>query len=441
MFQQTKFAFSKIARDNFICENKIARIRNFERLSADEMLTNQKKMLASTLRAASSALPAYQSIRIPSSKDTIDYLRESVHVITKTNLLTRKTDYYPNAGKIKPWSLIGKTSGTTGTPLEVIRSVDSIVAEQAFVRRHWHWSGFRDSDRRVTLRGNSVAPVERNKPPFWYLNRVDQQLLVSTRHLKREFMESIIEEIRKFGPQMLQAYPSAAYELASFLRERNQYINIPYVYTASEVLYPHQKELIESVFKANIFDMYGMAERVAFIAQCEYGNYHVNPAYSFVEILDEENRPTDDWGFLTGTTFHNMRMPLLRYKTTDVTRWKHGVCPCGRHFPMVEPIQGRAADTIYGGSGERISPAIITFVFKGLTDIEQSQVVQVSASEWVVRVVPGPKFRNETSVKLLENIRVLVDSEIIATVELVAEIPRTKAGKHRWILNEWRSHS
>lgn len=441
MLRQIRFSVLKIARNNFLCENKIAQIKRFEQLSSDGVVQNQNKMLVRTLRAAFRRLPAYRSVRVPAVEDATEYLQQRVAITTKADLLSRRSEYYPNAGKMNPWTLLGKTSGTTGTPLEIIRSLDSIITEQAFVRRHWHWSGFKDSDRRITLRGNIVTPIERNRPPFWQLNKAEKQLLVSSRHLRSDFMASIAEKISRFSPTMLQAYPSAAYELAAFLKCNGQNIHIPYVYTASEILYQHQKELIESVFKADVFDFYGMAERVAFIAQCEYGNYHVNPAYSFVEILDDENRPTDDWGFITGTTFHNLKMPLLRYKTTDITRWKPGLCACGRHYPMVEAIRGKFEDIIYGSSGERISPSLITFALKGLAGIAQSQVVQISASEWVVRVVPGNGFRSETTAKLLENIRLMVDPKIIVTVSLVDEIHRTTAGKYRWIINEWRNRS
>ena len=80
-------------------------------------------------------------------------------------------------------------------------------------------------------------------------------------------------------------------------------------------------------------DMYGMAERVAFATECEYGQMHVNPDYSFVEIVDAAGRPTADVGYVVGTTFHNHAMPLVRCRLSDRTRWKRGQCACGRAFP------------------------------------------------------------------------------------------------------------
>ena len=336
---------------------------------------------------------------------------------------------------------ICKTSGTTGSPLEIFRNYDSVLYENAFLRRHWSWSGFKRGMRRATLRGDIVVPIDQRTPPYWYYNRFDNQLLISSRHLRQETLPLILEKIEEFSPYLLEAYPSTAFEVAKFLEAENRHVTIPYVFAGSEMLYAHQRALIEKRFRCKVMDFYGMAERVAFASECEHGNLHLNTDYSYVEILDKDNEPTNGYGYVTGTTFHNLAMPLVRYQLSDITKWKRGSCPCGRTFPMIEPIQGKFEDTLFGGKGDAISPSVLTFAFKGIKNIHKSQVAQVSESEWEIRVVPENGF-GETEVTLLKNnIKTMVDPHIHTSIKTVSNIDRTGSGKYRWVINEWHNRS
>src|SRR5258705_155174 len=116
-----------------------------------------------------------------------------------------------------------------------------------------------------------------------------------------------------------------------------------------------------------------MAERVAFATECEFGSMHVNPDYSYVEIVDSNGQATRGAGYVVGTTFHNLAMPLVRYKLSDRTRWISGGCRCGRPFPMIEPVTGKVEDSIFGSNGAFVSPSVLTFAFKGVRNIRKSQ--------------------------------------------------------------------
>jgi phenylacetate-CoA ligase len=290
--------------------------------------------------------------------------------------------------------------------------------------------------RRVTLRGDLVAPLERRQPPYWFYNRFDNQLLVSSRHLREPCIEAIIDEIERFSPAVMQAYPSTAFALARFLKQRGRQLRIPVVFTASEPLHRHQRELIKQRFAARVMDMYGMAERVAFATECEEGSLHLNPDYSCVELVDEEGKPARDVGYIVGTTFHNLAMPLVRYRLSDRTRWVSGACRCGRRFPMIEPVTGKYEDYIYGSDGAFVSPSVLTFAFKGLQSIRQSQVAQVASGVWEVRVVPAPGFSGAEGAEIVRNIHALVDPRVDVRVVVRTEIPCTAAGKFRWVVNE-----
>lgn len=415
---------------------RIRRLHQNERLSASDLEQLQTRYLYETLQVALRRFPFYEGVSTNfTSEDARRVLRE-LPVIDKTTLLDNPTKLYPHGGKPRPWELSGKTSGTTGTPLVVYRSVESAAMEQVFIRRHWEWAGYSRGSTRVTLRGDMVVPLEQQKPPFWYWNKAERQLVVSSRHLQEPFIASIIEAIRETAPDALQAYPSTAYTLARLLRDRDETLRIPYVFSASEPLYGHQRELIGERMGSTIMDMYGMAERVAFATGCEHGSMHLNSDYSFLEVLDEDGEPTSGEGFVVGTTFHNRLMPLVRYRLSDRTRLRDDNCPCGRTFPVIEPVTGKYEDTIFGAAGNPISPSVLTFAFKGVHNIAKSQVAQVARGRWELRLVPLPEFSEADGAKLLSNIHHLVDSRVTVDLVMKQDLPNTKAGKFRWVVNE-----
>lgn len=434
---ELKYGLRSLVRENPYARRIEAGLRANEALDAGQLRQQSQRYLQRSLRAAIAGLPGYAHIPAGFAAEQAEQvLREHFPIIDKTTLLAGRGQFYPHGGARRPWEAEGKTSGTTGTPLTVLRSVHSVLMENAFIKRHWAWSGYRDGMTRATLRGDMVVGLERSTPPFWFWNRYDRQLLLSSRHLTDGCVDAIIDRLEAAAPVLLQAYPSVAYTLAGFLQRRQRFLTIPYIYTASEPLYPHQHELIVERLGGRVMDMYGMAERVAFATQCEHGELHVNPDYSHVEIVDEQGRPTDDYGYVVGTTYHNLAMPLVRYRLSDRTRWKPGRCACGRAFPMIEMVTGKFEDSITGSHGAVISPSVLTFAFKGVDNIRKSQVAQVGPARWEVRLVPAPGFSGADQQKLVDNIHHLVDAGVAVTVVVKDDLPNTAAGKFRWVVNE-----
>jgi phenylacetate-CoA ligase len=423
-------------RDNVWSQRRTRVLLEHDRWNDSRLQELRDALLYRTLHAARHTLLRYRDITPPASPvEALACLRKNYPVVSKADLLKYRRIYYPRGGRSRPWSIKGKTSGTTGTPLEVLRSMDSVRWENAFKRRHWAWSGFEIGMRRASLRGDIIVPVGRKEPPFWLFNRFNNQLLLSSRHLKAPFIGQIADALQRFQPRLLEAYPSTAFALARYLERQNVKLEIPFVYTGSEILYAYQREIIESRI-GRVLDFYGMAERVAFASECEMGNLHINSDYSLVEILDDSDHETDGPGYLVGTTFHNLVMPLIRYRMSDQTAWKQGVCSCGRAYPMIEPIAGKFEDVIFGAEGEPVSPSLVTFAFKGVHHIDSSQVAQVSPGVWEVRIVPAANYSDSDGRQIIQNIHSLVDARIQVRTKLVREIPRTAAGKYRWVVNE-----
>lgn len=436
--RQIRYGLRHFARESWLSERRADWLQSREFVDHQERARTEDQLLAASLQRAAETIPAYAFLRhrVP-SRGVAAFLRENVPIVSKSTLLSHRETYYPRRGSPRPWWSVGKTSGTTGTPLDVFRSFDSTLWEHAFHLQHWRWAGLRKGDRQVVLRGDLVVPVAQRSPPYWFHDVAGRQLFVSSRHLNGGTAAQIGAAIAQFGASHLRAYPSTAFELARWTERLALPLRFRAVVTGSEPLYPSQREFISEVFHANVFDTYGMAERNVFAMQCEQGRMHVNSDYSWVEIVDDAGRATDGEGLLVGTTFRNLVMPLVRYQLSDRARWSCESCPCGRSYPVIEALDGRSEDRLYDLAGNVVSPAVITFAFKGVHHIERAQVAQVAQDRWVVRLVPHAAFGDADRKALQSNFGKLVSPRLNVELAVVEELPCLPSGKFKWVVQEW----
>jgi phenylacetate-CoA ligase len=416
---------------------RFAELMSRERATEAALHARQESLLRRLLMDAR-RIPAYQrSARQSPDRHLLEHLSSAFPIIDKAALLRDPDAFFPD-GKQPRLTTVAATSGTTGTPLNVHRSMGSVLWEEAFHLQHWHWAGWQRGQRQVVLRGDIVTPVGRREPPYWFRDFAGGQLVLSTRHIDRDTVALIADQMRRFGATQLRAYPSAAFELATLIRDAGATARLSTVITGSEMLYDFQRKHIESVFQCRVFDFYSMAERVAFAAECEHGRMHVNPEYGVLEIVDEQGRPTEGEGTIVGTSLHNRVAPLIRYRMNDTARWSPEPCPCGRTYRVIERITGRLADQLYDRDGRAVNCTVIGFAFDGMRNIEKAQVAQVAADRWVIRIVAGSRYQDADGQCVLDKLAAQVSTRVTARIEIVRDIPALPSGKYKWVVQEFR---
>lgn len=338
----------------------------------------------------------------------------------------------------KSRTLIRNTSGTTGSPMFFLVDKKSYSTNRAYTWRYWNWAGFGRGDKRITLQGRRIIRRERTKPPFWMYNRWDKQLFFSSYHLSEEFLPHFAERLIEFGPEAIDAYPSAVYVLAKYMDDNDLVHEMKAVFTSSETLYPMQREVIERVFKCKVFDKYGLSEMFFVGTECErHQGLHVNMEYAAVEVLDRRGEPVPPGteGRIVCTGLENLSMPLLRYDCGDIGAILPDSCPCGRGFPLMAPITTKAEDQILTPDGRYISGSLLTFPFKPMKNISKSRIVQDDTRGIRVQIVKTDSYSGEDSRVLVEGLAKCLGSEMEITLEFVDDIERTKNGKYRWVIS------
>jgi len=163
-----------------------------------------------------------------------------------------------------------------------------------------------------------------------------------------------IKFIRDFGTTVLHAIPSYASRIYEVMQQEGcdprRDTKLRVLCIGAEPHSEEQRKRIEENLGVKAYNSYGISEMmgpgVAFECQ-EQNGLHIWEDYFIVEIIDPvtlEPVPDGQLGELVLTTINREAMPLLRYRTRDLTRILPGTCPCGRNHKRLARLQGRSDD-------------------------------------------------------------------------------------------------
>lgn len=330
------------------------------------------------------------------------------------------------------------TSGTTGKALHLALSNECFQRDYAFNWLHRSWGDVdREKDKKVTIAGHPVVPIDRMKPPFWVYNAYEKQLLFSSYHLSTNNIPYYVEKILDFQPDLIHGYPSSIYLIADYLLEHKiNGIKPKCVVTASETLLGHQRNSIEKAFGCKLLMWYGNTEMVANIVECPNGNLHLKHEYSYVEFLNDNDEPVQAGheGRMVCTGFGNYAMPLIRYEIGDVAVLMDKECSCGRGGILLERIVGRIEDYIVTPDGRLVGR--LDHLFKDSLNVQEAQLVQLIPEKLTIRLVKRSGYSIEDEKLILLEARNRLGKNIGIEFDYVSNIPRTKNGKFKFIISD-----
>ena len=140
---------------------------------------------------------------------------------------------------------------------------------------------------------------------------------------------------------------------------------------------------IEERMGIKAHEAYGLTELggpgVAFDCEVQDGYLHVNEDHILIEIIDPvtgEVLPLGQKGELVFTAIQRQAMPLLRYRTRDITSIKREKCACGRTLVKMEKVYGRSDDMLII-SGVNVFPSQIESLLLDQKEVEPQYVIIV----------------------------------------------------------------
>lgn len=359
-------------------------------------------------------------------------------------LITRET-IRQNRLKMRTTKLLKRmskaTGGSSGEPLQFDLDSGSNDRRTAMMWRGYDWAGGAPGTRQLFVWGTPTG-----KLPTWKRlkidlhHRFDNHLILSCFEFTPEKMWRHFERMNKYRADVIVAYTNPLYEFARFIeREGLQPVSPKSIIVGAEKLHPFQRELIERVFHAPIFETYGSREFMLIGAECDrHCGLHLSQENLLVEILDDDGRPTAAGreGNIVITDLFNYGMPFIRYVNGDRAIAGFEICKCGRGLPLLKQVVGRQLDTLDTPDGRKIPGEFFPHLIKDFPAIRRFQVVQEAIEQITLKlVVDGGNLTLGDRENLLNEIHKCTGTTVDVQLQFVDDIPLTKAGKLKVVVH------
>lgn len=238
--------------------------------------------------------------------------------------------------------------------------------------------------------------------------------------------ERQINLMRDFGTTMIHITPSYALYVASVIYDKGmdprRDLKLKRAYLGAEPYSEETRKKIEDMLGIDIYNCYGLTEMngpgVGF--ECKYkAGLHLWEDNFLMEVINPntgEPVAEGEIGELVLTTLNREAMPLIRYRTRDLTRIIPEPCRCGRTHRRISRILGRS-DDMFIVKGVNIFPQQIEQVLMSIKGVAQNyQIVLESYDEMTVKVEIDRELFDGKIEKLIKMKEEIIDKIRSATM-------------------------
>jgi phenylacetate-CoA ligase len=238
--------------------------------------------------------------------------------------------------------------------------------------------------------------------------------------------------IQRVRPTQMFGYASAFHLVAShFERERlDPPRGLKAVFTTAEPLFDFQRKAIETGLGCPVGVEYGCRDGGLVALECPSGGLHILAESMHVEILDPD---AEGRGEIVLTNLDSRAFPIIRYRTGDIGALDPTPCPCGRSLPKLRGVEGRRTDFLVTPSGRVLHALSAIYILRDSPAVREFRVVQDAPDHLQVEVVPTGRFDEAERAALRAQFVPAFGPDLRVSVEARHEIPRTAAGKFRYV--------
>lgn len=396
-----------------------------ETMSRAELEKQQVEGLKETIRLAENSA-FYQKV-FKENRITADSI-QSLEDLEKIPFTTKEDlrNNYPfgmAAIPLRQCVRLHSSSGTTGNPTVVLHSAKDIDEWANQVARCMYMVGLRDTD---IFQNTSGYGMFTGGLGFQYGAEKLGALTVpaAAGNTKRQ-----LKFITDFETTCLHIIPSYATRLAEVMQESGidpkRDTKLHTVCIGAEPHSEAQRKRIEELLGVKAYNCFGMSEMngpgVAF--ECtEQNGMHIWEDYVIVEIIDPVTLkpvPDGEVGELVLTTLKREAMPLLRYRTRDLTRIIPGDCPCGRTHKRIDRFKGRSDDMIIL-KGVNLFPIQIETILMKFHELGNNYLITIDNDEMLIEIELSDLFTDDYSKlqKLTQEVTRQLKDELLLTPKL-----------------------
>jgi len=427
------------------------KIKREEFLPYKELKRNQDEKLRKLISYCYNNVPFYHDLfnklnLKPENIQTIEDLQK-LPILDK-KIIRKNWDKFIPKNLAKQKYFYGSTGGSTGEPFKYRISIVDDIIGTALLYTNYNYLGYKFGDKFAFIGGASLLPSSRK-----YFEEVLRSAMLNMRFyssfdMSDEGMYEILKNLREFRPKFIKGYSSSLYLLAMFMKDNNQKLNFTpkKIFTTAEVLFNHQRKLIEKVFGSKVIDQYSLNDGGVSAYECEFGTgMHIDMVRSVFEVTNKNGKQlSSGQGMILATSLYNFALPFIRYDTGDLAILSKKKCKCGKHTPMLSKIIGRVSDFIVTPTGNRIHGEFFSHTFRYMENgkmpfewVKEFQIVQKRRDELIINIIPLSKEKiNTISLNLLKKIILNRTGKMKLLINITNYIKPTKSGKWQFIVNK-----
>lgn len=364
-----------------------------ETIDSAALSSLQLDFLGKTLRHVYENVPFYQTLCDEAGLDTENI--KSIEDISKLPFTTSDDlrANYPFGLLAVPKDEVVRvhtSSGTTGKPKAICFSRNDIDCSANLIARCLTMTG---TGRGDTLQNMMTYGLFTGALVMHYGAEKVGALVIPAGPGNTDRQISLM---RDFGTTAVHITPSYSLYLASSLQEKGidpgRDLNLRRAYLGAEPYSEETRRKIEYIYGIDVYNSYGLTEMngpgVAFECLCKNG-MHLWEDHFLAEIINPETGEVledGQEGELVLTSLRREAMPLIRYRTRDITKIITGSCECGRTHRRISRILGRS-DDMFVVRGVNVFPQQIEQVLMGIKGVAQNyQIVLESYDHLTIKV-------------------------------------------------------
>jgi phenylacetate-CoA ligase len=260
---------------------------------------------------------------------------------------------------------IHSTSGTTGDPVIIPYTARDVATFVLMMARALRTAGVDESDRVLITPGYGLWTAGVG---FQAGVEAIGACAIPTGPVPIETQMAFVE---RMSPTVIVGTASFALLLGETLRGRAKKPRLKAAVLGAEQWGEKRRAAIEGLLGTRAFDIYGMTETYgpgsAIDCDLHQGLHYWDDLFLF-EVIDPvtgEVLPEGTTGELVVTTLVKEGLPLIRYRTRDLTSLLPGACPCGSPYPRIARVRERSDDMITY-RGVNLFPSAVERVMAGI---------------------------------------------------------------------------
>lgn len=381
------------------------------------------KSLQNTLQYAHKHVPYYKSL------DVTDSLA-SFPIIKKEMIRANINDFISDEVSIDKLA-IHSTSGSTGTPFKFYVGPEKVFSNHCSFLFHNIETGYEVGDKVYFLRSWS-SDIVYSKWKMWRSNLAMGDCNPTEKNIKK-----LQQTIDKSYGIVMQGYASALIAYAKMMNQQEKG-KIKVIYTGSDQLSDKNRHYLTQVFNCPVFSRYAN-EEVGIISQqtnMDSPVFRVNIPMVHVEILKQDSdEPANpgEVGRIILTDLTRKSMPFIRYETGDLASYDEGFMQDGVLLYM-NNVEGRTLDYILTPEGIQLNGmSISNLEFWENDTVITYQFIQDEKDKYRMLVVPRSNFNSQ---ELQKELMSVLGQNANIQIETTSDIPLTKSGKRRYIVNK-----